>query len=86
MLQMLSVKQLDSRHRQTENKAQGQHMLSMFINFYVFSPAGPACFLDVPWILIGFGLLLAILMHSEKPLERERNKRVKARGSMINKK
>lgn len=66
MLQMLSVKPLDSRHRQTENKAQGQRMLSMFINFCGFSPAGPACFLDVPWIPMGFGLPLAILMQHDK--------------------
>lgn len=76
MLQMLrEKKRLDSRHRQTENKAQGQRMLSMFINFCGFSPAGPARFLDVPRISIGFGSLLAVLMRTEKHRERERNKR-----------
>lgn len=61
--------QLHSRKRQTdtENSAQGQPRLSMFINFCSFSPAGPACFLDVPWILIGFGSMLTVLMHTEMP-------------------
>lgn len=68
MLQMRE-QQLHSRKRQTgiENSAQGQFRLSMFINFSSFSPAGPACFLDVPWILIGFGSLLTVLMHTEMP-------------------
>lgn len=69
MLQMLRQQRFHSRDRQTgtENTAQGQRTLSMFINFCSFSPAGPACFLDVPWILIGFGSLLTVLMHTEMP-------------------
>lgn len=69
MLHMLRGQWSDSRDRQTgtENRAQGQHMLSMFINFCSFSPAGHACFLDVPWILIDLGSLLPVLRHTEMP-------------------
>lgn len=57
-------------------------MLSMFINICSFSPAGPACFLDVPWVSMGSGWLCAAMMHTT-PWEREgeMRERKKERGS-----